>query len=134
MLDVNQPPGGVKMLDKNRLRKQAKFLAAPLMVVAVLATTMGAANANVGLCSPRLISENIKNAVLALKATEHCAGTELPYSHDQATIWVDDMRCGSEASNLIDELLMNYDREYRTIMRTDAGQVVCKMAAEISFD
>lgn len=118
----------------NHRRHIARFVAVSMTCLTITATMASVASANVGLCSPRLISANIKEAVLALKATEHCAGTQLPYNHDQATARLDDLRCGKQASDLIDDMVKNYEREYRTILRTDAGQVVCKHAATITFD
>lgn len=98
------------------------------------AGSTGVASANVGLCSPRLISENIKDAVLMLKANELCRGIELPYTHDEARERLESLRCGEQASNIIDNMVQNYQREFKTIMQSDPNQTVCKVAATLSWD
>lgn len=84
-------------------------------------------------CGPRFIAVNIKTAVLAPKATEYCLGEELPYT--VADVWerIDSLRCGPESSTLIDDLINDYNREYKTILATDAKRTVCKMAMDIDL-
>lgn len=84
-------------------------------------------------CQLRTLAANIKSAVLALKATRYCRGFDLPYTRDEVTARIDDLRCGSQSSALIDDLLDNYEIQYKTIMKTDARQVVCNQATTIHF-
>ena len=84
-------------------------------------------------CGPRFIAENIKTAVLALKATEHCIGEPLPYTVVDVWERIDSLRCGPESSALIDDLINDYDREYQTILATDAKHTVCKLAINLKL-
>jgi len=80
-------------------------------------------------CSPRFIAQNIQTAVLALKATQYCKGVDLPYSAAQASRRVDSLRCGNDASVLLDDLINDYDGKYKSIMSGTSKQVICNRAA-----
>ncbi len=84
-------------------------------------------------CSPRHIAQNIQSAVLALKATQYCSGIDLPYSAAQASMRVDELRCGAEASELLDDLIGDFDGKYKNIMSGKSKQAVCLKAASLSF-
>lgn len=85
-------------------------------------------------CAPRAIAQNIKDAVLALKATEYCKSEDLPYTAADAAARIETLRCGPQSSELIDELLNNYEQEYKTILARDVRHVVCLQAASISLE
>lgn len=89
-------------------------------------------NSEVGLCTPRLISERIKESVLAMKAAQYCKG--MPYTIDQAARHVEGMRCSPQASAIVDNMMTQYDLEYKTILKGDAGLVACHQAALIKLD
>jgi len=99
----------------------------------LFASTINASSASGKQCGPRFIAVNIKSAVLALKATEFCTGQALPYSAIDVWERIDSLRCGPESSALIDDLINDYDREYSTILATDAKQTVCNMATTIDL-
>ena len=82
-------------------------------------------------CAQRVIAQNIKSAVLAYKATQYCVGVRLPYSRAQVSDRIDSLRCSSQASNILDELLDDYDGQYRAIMSGTGKQVVCSEAAKL---
>jgi len=84
-------------------------------------------------CAPRFIAQNIQLAVFALKATQNCKGIALPYSAAQASMQVDSLRCGAQASDLIDELIKDYNGKYKMIMSGTSKQVTCKQAASMTL-
>jgi len=84
-------------------------------------------------CAPRVIAQNIQSAVLALKATKYCTSTDLPYSAAQASIRIESLRCGAEASSLIDELLYQNEGRYKLILTKDENKIACNSAINISM-
>jgi len=84
-------------------------------------------------CGPRYIAHNIQEAVLALKAAQYCKRADLPYTAAEASQRVDSLRCGDSSSLLIDELLMNFDQQYKTILVRDPQHIICERAVQISL-
>lgn len=105
----------------------------PVVVLAAAAWGGGVsvAAANGPQCAPRMIAQNIKDAVLALKATEYCVGFEFPYTIDDVNRRIEDLRCGNDSSQLLDELINDYNLEYKTILTADHQHTVCKQAQTI---
>ncbi len=85
-------------------------------------------------CGQRFIAQNIKSAVLAYKATKYCKSTKLPYSRAQASKNIDSLRCNAQASLLLDELIYDFDAQYKSIMSGAGKQVVCLEAAALGKD
>lgn len=107
---------------------------ARLMAAAVSAVMLSApalAQENRTQCGPRNIAQNLKEAVLAMKAAQYCEG--MPYTIGEAAARVEAMRCNDQASTLIDELLNDFSAEYEAVFAADAGDVVCTQAAAIDL-
>lgn len=85
-------------------------------------------------CAPRTIALSIKTAVLAMKATQYCLGYDLPYTASEVSERLESLECGEESIQLIDDLLNNYEQEYKTILAREAKQVVCMQATTISLE
>ncbi len=105
-----------------------------LSALLLLFSNIGAANSFNPQCSQRYIAQNIKSAVLALKATKYCKNIKLPYSRAQAGKKIEELRCNTQASNLLDELIINYDREYKNIMSGPGAELICSNAASLGKD
>ncbi|MCF6344802.1 MAG: hypothetical protein L3J15_09075 [Devosiaceae bacterium] len=85
-------------------------------------------------CGQRYIAQNIKSAVLALKATKYCTNISLPYSMAQASKNIDDLRCNAQASSLLDEMINDFDYQYKTIMSGAGSKAICLQAASLGKD
>ncbi len=85
-------------------------------------------------CGQRYIAQNIESAVLALKATKYCTNISLPYSRAQASENVDDLRCNAQASSLLDELINDFDYQYKSIMSGAGSKTICLQAASLGKD
>ena len=99
------------------------------LALAITASAAGPAAA-FGQCAPRVISKNIKDAVLAMKAAQYCEG--LPYTINQAAHQVEAMRCSDTASEIIDRL-QSQTESYRLLLTGSAGTVGCAQAAQIQI-
>ncbi len=84
-------------------------------------------------CGPRYIAKNIQTAVLALKASQYCKREDLPFTAAEAFERIESLRCGADSSQLIDELLVNFDQQYKTILARDPHHIVCEKATKISL-
>lgn len=84
-------------------------------------------------CGQRVIAANIKQAVLALKAKEYCHDENIPYTQEQVEARVESLKCGPQSVELIDELINEFDRQYKTILVGDVKKVVCKQAVSITW-
>lgn len=84
-------------------------------------------------CDRAFVSQGVQKAMLAFKATQYCTKTPLPYTDLQAISRLDELRCNSDVSNMIDELDRDFDKQYRMIMTRDEGQTVCKHAATLDL-
>lgn len=91
------------------------------------------ADASGAQCQLRLMSINIKEAVLAMKAARYCQDFDLPYTMDDVAARIEDLRCGPQSSAMIDDLMENYEVQYKLIMKTDARMTICKQATTIHF-
>lgn len=120
---------------RSTLRSNIHALATAGVVAVSMSVVPTPALAQVGgeQCQLRSLSKNIKTAILAMQATRYCHGFNLPYTADEATERLDDLRCGTQSSQMIDDLLVSYDAQYETIMKTDARLVVCNQATTIQF-
>lgn len=103
------------------------------MSAGVVLAVAGPANA-FSPCAPRELADNIQNTVLAYKAAEFCKRDTLPYTITEVAERLESLRCNAQSSKLIDDLMSNYDQQYRDIMTRDARQVVCMKAAGLSFN
>ncbi len=116
-------------------RRRLARLAGSFAVAAGLSAALTpAASAGGSQCAPRFIADNIQDAVLALKATQYCRDVGLPYTAAEAAQRVESLRCGSDSSQLIDDLLSNFEQEYKAILERDHRRVVCMRAAQLSLD
>lgn len=84
-------------------------------------------------CGQRVIAANIKQAVLALKAKEYCHDENIPYTQEQVEARIESLKCGPQSVELIEELINEFDRQYKTILVGDVKKVVCKQAISISW-
>jgi hypothetical protein len=104
------------------------------MVATACFATASPALAGGSQCGQRVIAANIKNAVLALKATQYCRDEKIPYTVEEVNARLDALNCGPQSIELIDELINEYDRQYKTILTSDVKRVVCTQALTISWD
>lgn len=111
-----------------------RVVLASLLGVAVQFWLMPAASAVELDCHHRETARQINDAVFALKATQYCTGVELPYTEIEVFERLEHLRCGDKSSQLIDELVEDFDEKYRLIMTKDPAKTVCNQAAQINID
>jgi len=104
-----------------------------LLLAAMSVPAAGPVQAGGPQCGQRVIAANIKQAVLALKAKEYCHDENIPYTQEQVEARIESLKCGPQSVELIDELINEYDRQYKTILVGDVRKVVCKQAISISW-
>lgn len=118
------------MTRSNLLRPLARGAIVALIAVSQMAIFVPTAHAGQE-CSRRYIAQNIKDAVLAMKATQYCVGHEFPYTQQQVLDRLELLRCDDGAIALIDELLEGFEKEYKEILTTDAKDTICMYAATL---
>lgn len=116
------------------IRNAGKVAFAAAGFAGVVLVMTSSASASGPQCAPRHIAQNIKTAVLAMKATQYCLREDLPYTAAEVSERIDSLRCGEESSRIIDELLGDFEQAYKTILARDTRHVVCMQAAMISFE
>lgn len=116
-----------------RLNKfsRALRLTSALSIGATMVLSLSAPAFALNECFPRLMSKNIREAVLAYKAAQYCKN--MPYTIDQASHRVDELRCNTEANAIIDNLVSAYNAEYKLTLTGQAAVVGCGAAAQIAW-
>ncbi len=113
-----------------KLKQHLIFASLSLLVLSLPAQ----AQVSKSQCGQRYIAQNIKSAVLAFKATKYCTNINLPYSMAQASKNIDDLRCNEQASSLLDEMINDFDYQYKSIMSGAGSKAICLQAASLGKD